>query len=57
MAIVGGALMPPLQGAIIDLEHIGSMAAVNVSFILPFICFVVIAWFGYYSMKRYKQQV
>lgn len=54
MAIVGGALMPPLQGAIIDLEHIGSMAAVNVSFILPFICFVVIAWFGYYAMKRYK---
>ena len=47
MAIVGGALMPPLQGSIIDLGTIGCMAAVNVSFILPLICFVVIAIFGY----------
>ncbi len=47
MAIVGGALMPPLQGAIIDMERIGNMAAVNASFVLPFICFVVIAIYGY----------
>lgn len=53
MAIVGGALMPPLQGAIIDLDKVGFMPAVNFSFILPFICFVVIAWYGFYTMKRY----
>ena len=47
MAIVGGALMPPLQGVIIDLEQIGGFPAVNISFILPLICFVVIAIYGY----------
>lgn len=33
MAIVGGALMPPLQGAIIDLGTVAGMPAVNFSFI------------------------
>jgi MFS transporter, FHS family, L-fucose permease len=49
MAIVGGALMPPLQGMIIDLKTVFGLPAVNFSFILPFICFVVIARFGYVS--------
>jgi len=53
MAIVGGALMPPLQGAIIDLGTVGFLPAVNFSFILPFICFVVIAIYGYKSYKVY----
>lgn len=47
MAIVGGALMPPLQGAIIDLGTVGFLPAENASFVLPFICFVVIAGYGY----------
>ena len=42
MAIVGGALMPPLQGMIIDMGTVASLPAVNFSFILPFICFFVI---------------
>lgn len=46
MAIVGGALMPPLQGAIIDLGNIGWLPAVNASFILPFICFVMVLTYG-----------
>nr|HPR62513.1 L-fucose:H+ symporter permease [Prolixibacteraceae bacterium] len=46
MAIVGGALMPPLQGMIIDLENVMGLPAVNFSFVLPFICFIVIAWFA-----------
>jgi FHS family L-fucose permease-like MFS transporter len=50
MAILGGSVMPPLQGAIIDLETVGSgefsMAAVRLSFVLPLICFVVIARYG-----------
>jgi FHS family L-fucose permease-like MFS transporter len=53
MAIVGGALMPPLQGFIIDFGRIGFLPAVNVSFILPFICFVVIAIYGYRTQKHY----
>lgn len=51
MAIVGGALMPPLQGSIIDLETVGFLPAVNASFILPFICFIVIARYGFRSYK------
>jgi len=51
MAIVGGALMPPLQGAIIDLEFVAGMPAVNFSFILPLISFVVIAIYGYRTIK------
>ena len=54
MAIVGGALMPPLQGAIIDLGTVGWLPAVNASFILPFISFVVIAIYGYRSYKIHK---
>ncbi|MFC2090658.1 L-fucose:H+ symporter permease [Bacteroidota bacterium] len=52
MAIVGGALMPPIQGAIIDQGSIFSHPAVNVSFILPLISFCVIAVFGYRAFKR-----
>ncbi|GAO30732.1 fucose permease [Geofilum rubicundum JCM 15548] len=55
MAIVGGALMPPLQGMIIDLESVLGLPAVNFSFILPFICFVVIARFGLVTAHLQKQ--
>ncbi|MFV0507125.1 MAG: L-fucose:H+ symporter permease [Bacteroidales bacterium] len=55
MAIVGGALMPPIQGAIIDMGTIGSLPAVNASFVLPFICFVIIAIYGYRSHKFTEQ--
>ncbi|WP_241558310.1 L-fucose:H+ symporter permease [Mariniphaga sediminis] len=51
MAIVGGALMPPLQGAIIDQGTVGWLPAVNFSFILPLISFVVIAIYGYRTLK------
>jgi FHS family L-fucose permease-like MFS transporter len=54
MAIVGGALMPPLQGSIIDLGRIGPMAAVNVSFVLPLISFVVIAIYAYRTYRFQK---
>ena len=47
MAIVGGALMPPVQGAIIDLGQVGFLPAVNFSFVLPLICFAVICAFAY----------
>ncbi len=47
MAILGGSVMPPLQGAIIKQGMVFSLHAENVSFILPFICFVVITIYGY----------
>ena len=54
MAIVGGAVMPPLQGLIIDQGIVAAHPAVNVSFVLPFICFLIITVYGiraYGNMK------
>lgn len=61
MAIVGGALMPPLQGRILDfggpgfndLKILGYIPEVNASFVLPLISFVVIAIYSYRSHKYY----
>lgn len=52
MAIVGGSILPPLQGSIIDLGTVFSHPAVNVSFCLPLICFLVIIAYGIRSAKR-----
>ena len=52
MAIVGGAVMPPLQGSIIDLGSIIGMPAVNVSFTLPLICFIIVTWYGWKASKN-----
>lgn len=52
MAIVGGALMPPLQASIIDLGTVGPLPAVNFSFILPLISFIVIAIYGRTFSRR-----
>tara|TARA_R100001015_G_C4597434_1_gene152565 strand:- start:20 stop:1216 length:1197 start_codon:yes stop_codon:yes gene_type:complete len=61
MAIVGGALMPGLQGKIIDVGGFGvndteilGLSEVNFSFILPLICFVVIAFYGQMTHKYYQ---
>ena len=51
MAIVGGAVIPPLQGAIIDLGTIGGMPAVNLSFALPLLCFAIVALYGWSAVK------
>lgn len=48
MAIVGGALMPPLQGSMIDASSlISNIPTIQTSFVLPFVCFIVIAIYGY----------
>lgn len=52
MAIVGGALMPPLQGAVIDLGTVMWLPAVNVSFVLPLICFAIVSAYGFYCAKK-----
>lgn len=46
-AIVGGCLMPPLQGRIIDAGAIGNLEGVRVSFFLPLVCFIFIAIYGF----------
>ena len=55
MAIVGGALMPPLQGMIIDLQTVGGHPAVNASFVLPLLCFIIIIAYGYRSHLKLRQ--
>ena len=52
MAILGGSVLPPLQASIIDMHTLWNMPAVNLSFILPFICFVVIVIYGHRSYRR-----
>ena len=61
MAIVGGALMPKLQGMIIDAggngvtdTTIAGVSEVNFSFILPLVCFVYIAWYGRTVFKKHE---
>lgn len=51
-AIVGGALMPPLQGLIIDQGTILGHPAVNVSFCLPLFCFLMITLFAVRAERR-----
>jgi FHS family L-fucose permease-like MFS transporter len=55
MAIVGGALMPPIQGSMIDAGSIiGDIPSVKTSFLLPLVCFVVIAIFGYRAHRVHQ---
>ncbi|MEM9921931.1 MAG: L-fucose:H+ symporter permease [Bacteroidota bacterium] len=41
MAIAGGSLLPPLQGLLLD------SAGVQLSYTMPILCFIVIAWYGF----------
>lgn len=48
LAIGGGCLMPPLQGLMIDkATWFESLSSVRISFVLPLICFIVIATYAY----------
>jgi FHS family L-fucose permease-like MFS transporter len=61
LAIGGGCLMPPIQGAIMDMNpfSLGQivLSSTRASFVLPLFCFVVIAYFGwrtsFFHDKRY----
>ncbi len=51
MAIVGGALIPPLMGYISTDPITGETNRLQLSFIVPLICYVYI---GYYALRAYK---
>jgi MFS transporter, FHS family, L-fucose permease len=59
-AIVGGALMPPLQGRLIDLGGesgtLFGLPAVSVSFVLPLLCFVYIAFYGWRTFTVHEKR-
>ncbi len=54
MAILGGSVLPPLQAKIIDCGEIGGFPAVNLSFVLPLICFLVIIAYGWRCSRTYS---
>lgn len=63
MAIVGGAIMPSFQGLILDIGGKGyedvkilGVPEVNISFVLPMICYFVVAFYGYRAFKVYSRE-
>ena len=48
MAILGGSVLPPLQAMFID------AGMTNFSFILPFVCFLVVTIYGYRITRAFK---
>jgi FHS family L-fucose permease-like MFS transporter len=45
MAVLGGAILPPLQGALAD--HLG----IQISFIVPMLAFAYVAFYGLYGYR------
>ncbi|MFS1702449.1 sugar MFS transporter [Alteromonas sp. AMM-1] len=50
LAIVGGAIVPLIQGIIAD------VAGIQLAFIVPLLCYVYIAFYGFSYFKWYKTQ-
>lgn len=48
MAILGGAVIPPLQGSLAD------AIGIQLSFLLPIICYVYVAYFGLFCLRKFK---
>jgi FHS family L-fucose permease-like MFS transporter len=51
MAILGGAILPPLQGAVAD------KFGIQISFIVPMIAFAYIAFYGIYGYRAGRHPV
>ena len=53
MAILGGSVFPPIQALIIDSEWtVAGLPATNISFLVPLVCFVVVALYGHKAYVR-----
>jgi FHS family L-fucose permease-like MFS transporter len=56
MAILGGSVLPPLQAMIIDQGTVfGDFPATNASFVLPFVCFIIVTLYGF--RIHYKREM
>ena len=51
MAIVGGAIMPLIQGALLD------ATSPAISFIVPAVCFVVVTSFALFDLRATRHTV
>jgi FHS family L-fucose permease-like MFS transporter len=52
MAILGGSVLPPVQASIIDAQSIWGFPAVNISFVLPLICFLAVIVYGVRTYRK-----
>ncbi|MBK6342236.1 MAG: sugar MFS transporter [Flavobacteriales bacterium] len=54
MMIVGGAVIPPLQGAIIDFMGVQKYTTMgfHISFALPLLCYAFLVWYGFRGSKH-----
>jgi FHS family L-fucose permease-like MFS transporter len=58
MAILGGSLFPPLQAMIIDSDIlVMGLPSTNLSFIIPLVCFAVVAIYGHRCYVREVREV
>ena len=54
MAILGGSIFPPIQAIIIDLKFsFLGISSTHLSFIVPLVCFVVVAVYGHKAYVRH----
>ena len=59
MMILGGAIIPPLQGAVIDLDDSANTAIhtyTQLSYIVPLICFAYLAWHALQTRSVLRKQ-
>jgi len=55
MSILGGSVFPPLQATIIDMDwRLFDLPATNTSFVMPLVCFVVVALYGHRAYVRHN---
>jgi FHS family L-fucose permease-like MFS transporter len=50
MAIMGGAILPKLMG------HVADLYDMSRGFIVPSVCFLFVAWYGFYWPKLSKAE-
>jgi FHS family L-fucose permease-like MFS transporter len=59
MMILGGAIIPPMQGAVIDMEISNDPNVhtyTQLSYLVPLLCFAYLAWHAVQTRKVLKKQ-
>ena len=59
MMILGGAIVPPTQGSIIDLDPLTDLSIhsnTQLSYVVPLICFAYLAWHAIKTKSVLKKQ-
>lgn len=61
MMILGGAIIPPVQGSIIDLDTVGADGVAtgpftHLSYAVPLLCFLFLIWYTWKTNKELKAQ-